>query len=158
MALLTKLSQLLGLLVELNNAPQIPKRLRYDLTPASAPKDIAKTAQNLDEEAAHEALRSARDRVQKGEMTTSEYESMQSELLNTALFAPSKKYSSLMKIARVVPKPIDSSELVSSVFRCLDSLPSTLLWISMTSIPAMACYRRSLTTVKVFDRYGTGHP
>lgn len=110
MTLLTKLSQLLGLLVELNNAPQVPKRLRYDLTPASAPKDIAKTASSLDEEAAHETLRSARDRVQKGEMTTSEYESMQSELLNTTLFAPSKKYSSLMKIARVTPKHIDSSD------------------------------------------------
>jgi IEC3 subunit of the Ino80 complex, chromatin re-modelling len=83
-------------LVELNSAPQIPPRTRYDVRPKYLAKDsVAGQEENENEESGHLALRNARHQLRTGEITSTEYADLKSALMDNADFAPAKSYAGL---------------------------------------------------------------
>ncbi|RVX74955.1 hypothetical protein B0A52_01232 [Exophiala mesophila] len=92
--------QLLQLLVELNSLPQVPRSLRYDLTPpghTAAPEPYPE--EYLDDEDGHFRLQKARILLQLREISKGEYHAIEEELLKSEEFKPSLSYSSLLQIA-----------------------------------------------------------
>lgn len=86
--------QLIALLLELNSQPQIPARLRYDLQDAATTK---KPEKHENEDAATDALRVTRYRIQRGELRQPAYEDLEHDLLETVEFAPKQFYADLLK-------------------------------------------------------------
>lgn len=99
-------SQLLQLLVDLNLCPQVPPRSRYDLKPPEGRAD-AKSMPAVAEEDGHLDLRKARHQLQTGELDTAGYREIETALLKTSEFAPSRSYSSLLPLA---PPPSQTTE------------------------------------------------
>lgn len=92
------------MLVDLNSMPQIPQRLRYDLSSKELAADRPNhTDPGYDEESGHKALRKGRYQLQVGEITPNDYELLKSEILNSPAFAPAKSYAALTQYAPEVP-------------------------------------------------------
>lgn len=94
--------QILSLLLELNSQPQVPARLRYDL---SDPAAVKKTARLDDVDHAALELRARRHKVSKGELLQPEYEQFEQALLDSADFAPQRSYAQLLQNAPLEANP-----------------------------------------------------
>lgn len=86
--------QILALLLELNSHPQIPSSMRYDLHDPATRKQPEK---HENEQAALEALRTTRYKVQKGEVRQPDYEELEHILLDSVEFGPKQSYADLIK-------------------------------------------------------------
>lgn len=97
-------SQLLDLLMELNECPQISPHLRYDLRAPDSPSTLSPSeaddlpAASYDFAAAQAALQEARAELASGEMSASEYRHFENSILQSQAFAPSTSLTSLMNV------------------------------------------------------------
>ena len=107
--------QLLDLLEDLNDRPQIPARLRYDLEPPETIKASPRvTPDTYNIATAPPALKIARKRLRTGQMTMLEYRKLEDDILTNPDFKSKKTYSDLRRIT-VGPRPF-SAELVDDPF------------------------------------------
>lgn len=102
--------QLLDLLLELNTQPQVPARLRYDLSEPSAFKQPEK---HEDEQKAIEGLRITRHRVSKGDLEQSDYGELVGSLLDNVEYAPKRSYADLLKTSTLRRAQAEDEELAS---------------------------------------------
>lgn len=101
-------SQILELLLELNESPEVPQSLRYNLDPSGVESDIDSTA-HTDEQMTHESLRLGRYQVQKGETSKQNHQENRKKVLKAPEFNPSRSYAQLSKTNDVAPTPHDST-------------------------------------------------
>ncbi|KAK4918377.1 hypothetical protein LTR66_016876 [Elasticomyces elasticus] len=102
--------QLLSLLTELNEHPQIPPRLRYDLDTTTG--DVKATARNNQEVA--EELRISRYRVRKGEVDQAELQKLEGRLLEREDNRPQRSYQKLSRAYDLTPLKLDNSTEVDT--------------------------------------------
>lgn len=99
-------SQILQLLLELNDSPEVPGSLRYDLK-GTGYEGERKPERHQDVHAAHEALRLGRYRVQKGDQSVDDYEESKKDLIRAVEFAPAKSYAKLAQTCSIEPVSYD---------------------------------------------------
>ncbi|KPI37232.1 uncharacterized protein AB675_1476 [Cyphellophora attinorum] len=90
--------QIMQLLVDINNMPQVPPTLRYNLDGKDGPiEPREEPSQTYDQQSGHRALRKARYDLQLGHITQHDYEVLKREILQSPDFAPKKSYMSLLE-------------------------------------------------------------
>jgi len=101
--------QLLELLLELNSCPQVPPRLRYDLT---LPGEMAliNDETSITAEDANLELHKARSRLRAGEISLAEYRETEHAVLRSPEFAPTHSYSSLLSLVPPSVRPIEKTD------------------------------------------------
>jgi hypothetical protein len=103
--------QLLSLLVDLNKAPQVPNRFRYDLQPKHLAKAPPKLDHSINGESGHMALRKARHQLQTGEITLADYDALEEQLLHNVDFAPKNSYATLThSVSTLQPQRIEPQD------------------------------------------------
>lgn len=93
-------SQIMDLLVELNNCPQLSPEFRFDLNLPNASNGAPRPVEDLsgttyDAATAKRALKEAQSELRAKEITPIEYKRLQESILHSKPFAPSKSYRDL---------------------------------------------------------------
>lgn len=103
--------QLLDLLEDLNNRPQIPARLRYDLqVPETRKLSEPPPAEPYTIATAQAALKAARKQLRVGQITLMDYRELESSILVSPAFKSNKSYTELREMA---PFPMPAGAVVS---------------------------------------------
>ena len=103
-------SQLLELLYDLNNCPELSPKFRYELDVNGSAIDETPIS-NYDAPAAHSVLKEARQELRNGEISAVDYKRLEMSLLHNRAFAPANDYNALRSIPHTQEETADELSL-----------------------------------------------